>query len=291
MSGEAVTVMSALVFCYALTARRLTFANVTAPMLSIVAGMVVFSTGSVDINADVVHSIAEITLVIVLFHDASTVRMSQLRHDPGIAVRLLLVGFPLALLATYLVAKALLPDLGWAGALVIAAAITPTDAGLGAPTVLNPATLAMKGESGPSSSKARSPKTMVARPRGPNQPRNAIVGRRNPLPTMASATGTIRSTVNASTAITSHCQRNPCAKTRSSRPPKRNHTGNPSRSAEVSSRSALSCSSARVVDTAPNTRPPTNAAMKALAPMSSAAPNSSAGSTSIATWRPRRPLR
>ena len=139
MSGEAITVMSALVFCYALTARRLTFANVTAPMLSIVAGMVVFSTGSVDINADVVHSIAEITLVIVLFHDASTVRMSQLRHDPGIAVRLLLVGFPLALLATYLVAKALLPDLGWAGALVIAAAITPTDAGLGAPTVLNPA--------------------------------------------------------------------------------------------------------------------------------------------------------
>ena len=44
MSGEAITVMSALVFCYALTARRLTFVNVTAPMLSILAGLIVFST-------------------------------------------------------------------------------------------------------------------------------------------------------------------------------------------------------------------------------------------------------
>jgi NhaP-type Na+/H+ or K+/H+ antiporter len=139
MSGEAITVMSALVFCYALTARRLTFVNVTAPMLSILAGLIVFSTRPVEINSDFVHLIAEITLVIILFHDASTVRLSRQRHDPGIAIRLLLIGFPLALLATFLVTRQLLPALGWAGALVIAAAITPTDAGLGAPTVLNPA--------------------------------------------------------------------------------------------------------------------------------------------------------
>ena len=138
MSAEAITIMSALVFCYALVARRLTFANVTAPMLSIIAGLFVFSSRPVDIDSHFVHSIAEITLVIILFHDASTVRISQLRHDPGIAARLLLIGFPLALLATYLVTRPLLPDLGWAGALVVAAAITPTDAGLGAPTVLNP---------------------------------------------------------------------------------------------------------------------------------------------------------
>ena len=83
MSGEAITVMSALVFCYALTARRLTFVNVTAPMLSILAGLIVFSTRPVEINSDFVHLIAEITLVIILFHDASTVRLSRLRHDPG----------------------------------------------------------------------------------------------------------------------------------------------------------------------------------------------------------------
>ena len=138
MSGAVITVMAGLIVCYALVARRLTLANMTAPMLSVVAGLVFFSASSVDINADFVHAVAEVTLVIILFHDASTVRFNQLRHDPGIALRLLAIGFPLALLATCLLAGSLLPALGVSGAWLIAAAITPTDAGLGAPTVLNP---------------------------------------------------------------------------------------------------------------------------------------------------------
>jgi NhaP-type Na+/H+ or K+/H+ antiporter len=66
------------------------------------------------------------------------VKLSRLRQDPGIAARLLLIGFPLALVATFLLTRELLPALGVAGAWLLAAAITPTDAGLGAPTVLNP---------------------------------------------------------------------------------------------------------------------------------------------------------
>jgi NhaP-type Na+/H+ or K+/H+ antiporter len=107
-------------------------------MLSIGAGLVFFATSSVDVNADFVHALAEITLVIILFHDASTLRLNQLRHDPGITFRLLAIGFPLALLVTFLVSNTLLPTLGVGGAWLIAASITPTDAGLGAPTVLNP---------------------------------------------------------------------------------------------------------------------------------------------------------
>lgn len=138
MSGQLITVMSGLIFCYALVARGLSSASLTAPMLSIAAGMVYFGASETDINAGFVHALAEITLVIILFHDASTVRLSRLRRDPGIALRLLVIGFPLALLATLLVAGALFPALGIAGAVLIAAASTPTDAGLGAPTVLNP---------------------------------------------------------------------------------------------------------------------------------------------------------
>ena len=67
MSGAVITVMAGLILCYALVARRLTLANVTAPMLSVVAGLVFFSTSSVDINADFVHAMAEVTLVIILF--------------------------------------------------------------------------------------------------------------------------------------------------------------------------------------------------------------------------------
>lgn len=131
--------MSGLVFVYALLARRLTIANVTAPMLSLFAGLVAFSVSGFDLDAEVVHIIAELTLVTILFHDASTVKLSQLRHDPGLPVRLLLIGFPLALIVTYGLTRGLLPGLGIAGAWLLAASITPTDAGLGAPTVLNPA--------------------------------------------------------------------------------------------------------------------------------------------------------
>lgn len=138
MNGQLITVMAGLIFGYALVTRALSGAGITAPMLSIAAGLVFFATSSVDIDAEFVHQLAEITLVIILFHDASTVRLNRLRHDPGIALRLLVIGFPIALLATYLASRALLPALGVAGAWLLAAAITPTDAGLGAPTVLNP---------------------------------------------------------------------------------------------------------------------------------------------------------
>jgi NhaP-type Na+/H+ or K+/H+ antiporter len=74
----------------------------------------------------------------VLFHDASTVKLRKLQHDPWIAARLLLIGFPLAILSTFLLSRELLPALGVAGAWLLAAAVTPTDAGLGAPTMLNP---------------------------------------------------------------------------------------------------------------------------------------------------------
>ena len=96
MGGKAIAVMAGLILCYALLARRLTLANVTAPMLSVLAGMFVFSSSDVDIDAGFVHAMAEITLVLILFHDASTVRLGQLKRDPGIALRLLAIGFPLA---------------------------------------------------------------------------------------------------------------------------------------------------------------------------------------------------
>lgn len=130
--------MSGLVLGYALLGKRFATANVTAPMLSLLAGVAVFSVAEIDVEAAAVHIIAELTLVIVLFHDASTVKLRSLQHDPGIAARLLLIGFPLAILGTFLVTQQLLPTLGVAGAWLLAAAVTPTDAGLGAPTMLNP---------------------------------------------------------------------------------------------------------------------------------------------------------
>ncbi|MGB7980298.1 MAG: cation:proton antiporter [Candidatus Nanopelagicales bacterium] len=138
MFGEAITVVTGLVLAYALVAHRLTAANISAPMLSLLAGAAVFAGTALDVDTELVHVTAEVTLVMILFHDASTVMLTRLRHDAGLSLRLLLIGFPLAIVATFLVTHALFPALGIAGAWLLAAAITPTDAGLGAPTVLNP---------------------------------------------------------------------------------------------------------------------------------------------------------
>jgi len=138
VGGEVIAVLTALGLVFTLVARRVSAVNLTAPMLSVLAGFIVFAASDLPIDTGAVHVVAELALVVVLFHDASTVKLSKLRQDPGIAVRLLLIGFPLALLATFLLTRGMLPAIGVAGAWLLAASITPTDAGLGAPTVLNP---------------------------------------------------------------------------------------------------------------------------------------------------------
>ena len=135
--GVTLTIVAALVLAWSLFGRRLEQAGVTAPMVFLGIGVLLAGV-SADIDAQTVRLLAEITLVIVLFHDASTVRLAELRADPWIAVRLLAVGFPIALAATAASTYLLLPAAGVAGAVLIAASITPTDAGLGAPTILNP---------------------------------------------------------------------------------------------------------------------------------------------------------
>ena len=139
MPDLALALVAGLILLYALTAQRSLNWNITAPMIALVVGAVVFRlSGLASIDLSWVHLMAEVTLVMVLFHDAATVQLSGLVRDYGLPLRLLAIGFPLALVATLGTALWLLPAVGVAGALLLAAAATPTDAGLGAPTVLNP---------------------------------------------------------------------------------------------------------------------------------------------------------
>ncbi len=76
--------------------------------------------------------------MLILFHDAAQVRPAQIGAERGLIARLLGIGFPLTILLGYLVARVVFPDLDPMMALLIATALAPTDAGLGAATVLNP---------------------------------------------------------------------------------------------------------------------------------------------------------
>lgn len=138
------TVMTGLILCYALLARRMSFANLTAPMAH--RGRDDRLLRPYRRRGRIRPHPPRIALVIILFHGRVDGAVGPIASRPDDPFRLLAIGFPVALLAAYLVTWAMLPALGIAGALLIAAAITPTDAGLGAPTVLNPAVRFRVGE-------------------------------------------------------------------------------------------------------------------------------------------------
>ena len=82
---------------------------------------------------------AELTLVLVLFSDASRVGLRDLHSDLGLCLRLLGIGLPLTIGLGTLLAFALFKGMGIWLALLVGAALAPTDAALGAGMMVNPA--------------------------------------------------------------------------------------------------------------------------------------------------------
>ncbi len=131
---------AALLLAFAASARWLSKVHVTAPIAFVVAGGVIAAvvpSATVGTGGDI-KVIAEVTLALILFHDAAQVRPRQIEADRGLVLRLLLIGLPLTVLVGFLSARLMFPAMPVMVALFLAAALAPTDAGLGAATVLNP---------------------------------------------------------------------------------------------------------------------------------------------------------
>ncbi len=84
-----------------------------------------------------VKVLAEVTLVLVLFSDASRVGLPDLRAELSLCLRLLGIGLPLTIGLGMLLALALFGGISIWMALLIGAALAPTDAALGAGVMLN----------------------------------------------------------------------------------------------------------------------------------------------------------
>lgn len=138
MPAMVTAVFGLVVVGYVTTAGYLDRWNVTAPIVFTAVGTVIGLWFWEGAEATIVHGIAEIALALILFHDAAQVRPRQIRSDAGVCARLLLIGLPLTIVLGVLAAQLLMPGIGIWLALLLAATLAPTDAGLGAPTVLNP---------------------------------------------------------------------------------------------------------------------------------------------------------
>ena len=134
--------LAVILLGFAAISRRIDGTSITAPMVFTAAGLFVGADalGLVDPSAsgEQVKLLAEATLAVVLFSDASRIDLRELRGELGIPSRLLGVGLPLTILAGFVVALALLEALSWPEALVIAIILAPTDAALGQAVVTMP---------------------------------------------------------------------------------------------------------------------------------------------------------
>jgi NhaP-type Na+/H+ or K+/H+ antiporter len=104
-------------------------------MVFTVVGVIVGarSLGLIDLeqHGEEIKLLTEAALTVVLFSEASRIDLRALRGEAGIPLRLLGIGLPLTLLAGFAVALALLSDLAWPEALLLAVILAPTDAALG----------------------------------------------------------------------------------------------------------------------------------------------------------------
>lgn len=141
MDMVAVLIVMATIFAWGVASARLSRADLSAPVVFVAAGGLLAAVGLVDAPTapETLTPLVEITLVWVLFSDAARLPVQELRQDLGQYVRLLAVGLPLTILAGWGLATWLFPELGLWLALVVAAALAPTDAALGVPVVTNPA--------------------------------------------------------------------------------------------------------------------------------------------------------
>lgn len=135
-------IVSLLIFVYGTLAVKLGRWSVTMPMIFVAAGFLLGPGGTnlLHISPEVegMKTLTEVTLAVLLFADASTLDLRQLRHDPALTARLLGIGMPLTIILGTLLVLGLVPGEGIAFAALLGTILAPTDAALGLPIFNDP---------------------------------------------------------------------------------------------------------------------------------------------------------
>lgn len=136
------TLLAGLIVLYAALALRLGRWSISMPMVFVATGFILGAgvTKLLPIfpETEGLERLTEITLALILFGDASTLNLRQVREDARLPLRLLTVGLLLTIAAGTLVGLVLLPAEGMAFAALLGAILAPTDAALGLPLFNNP---------------------------------------------------------------------------------------------------------------------------------------------------------
>lgn len=138
-----VAILSGVFVLYALMASQFDRLSITAPMVFVLTGVMLGSgvTDLIDLSltSEPVLLVVEVTLALLLFADASTIRLREVEDDARLPSRLLLIGLPLTIAFGTVIGAFLFPAAGWAAAALIGSILAPTDAALGLAIFTNPA--------------------------------------------------------------------------------------------------------------------------------------------------------
>jgi NhaP-type Na+/H+ or K+/H+ antiporter len=114
---------------------RLYGTPVTPAIVFVAVGLLVGPAvlGGIDLETSsaTVRTLAEATLALVLFCDASRIDLKELRREAGVPLRLLGIGLPLTIALGALAAAVIFDQLSAEEAAILAIVLAPTDAALG----------------------------------------------------------------------------------------------------------------------------------------------------------------
>jgi NhaP-type Na+/H+ or K+/H+ antiporter len=126
----------------AAVSRRLAGTPLTPAILFVAFGLLVGPQvlDGIDLSSSgtTVRALAETTLALVLFSDASRIDLGALRRTVGVPLRLLGIGLPLTIAVGAAVAAAVFDVLTLGEAVILAVVLAPTDAALGQAVVTHP---------------------------------------------------------------------------------------------------------------------------------------------------------
>lgn len=138
----ALAIVALTVLVVAGVASRLSGTPLTASMVFVGVGIllgpeVLGQVGAAP-SSETVRALAEATLTLVLFSDASRIKLRALRRELGVPVRLLGLGLPLTIAFGALVATLIFRDMTVGEVVILAVLLAPTDAALGQAVVTLP---------------------------------------------------------------------------------------------------------------------------------------------------------
>ncbi|MFZ0970890.1 MAG: cation:proton antiporter [Solirubrobacteraceae bacterium] len=135
-------IVAAALLAVAGVSRRLTDTPFTPAMAFVLIGLLlgpfVLDEVTVSPTSGTVRTLAEATLAVVLFADASRIKLRVLRQEYAVPLRLLGIGLPLTIAIGALLAAVMFAHLNAGEAVVLAVVLAPTDAALGQAVVTEP---------------------------------------------------------------------------------------------------------------------------------------------------------